>query len=176
MDKILLNCWKHHAGFIREQIKLAIDVDQLAFNTRFIGEGLMDLYYGDINSHKICKMILAQLIPGINKFEYMYWLKEEGKDFRMLKITDESVWVLRLGDDNEKYIHIHPARYSPFTLRVKGGSLKTAICAAVWKNKDNGNIDLDVINKIRMTYLGLSPVKSIASVPALNKIVDLLTS
>lgn len=176
MDKVFLNCWKHHAGFIKEQIKLADDIDQLARQSRVIGKGLMDLYFGMITPTEICKIISSQLSPAIIKSEYLNWLKEEGNDFRLLKLSDESIWVLRMGDDNEKFIHIHPARYSPFTLRVKAGSLKTAICASAWNNLNYVSIDLNVINKIRIEYLNLSPVKSIASIPALNNIIKLLTS
>lgn len=173
---VQFNRWKHHAGFIKRQINDSQRdrLPQLIMETKVIGEGIMDLYIGNIEPENISEMILSQLKPGISKQEYSDWLIEKGDDFRLLQIPDSSLWVLRSGDDDHRYVHIHPARYSPLTIRIKAPTLKTAIITAVYQKHYKDSIDLDLINRIRAHFIKLPPVKDLRSVPALNKILIML--
>ena len=55
---IYFNCWKHHAGFIVQQIKTVnrIDMfDEIKFHMLKIGESQMDLYIGNYSPAEISK-------------------------------------------------------------------------------------------------------------------------
>lgn len=175
---VLLNCWKHHAGYIRDRIKQADEnsLSELIKQIKVIGDGLMDLYYGNMSPGEISRFILSEIKPDITKEGYLEWIKNSGKDFRILSINDGSVWTLRYSENDERFIHIHPGRYSPLTLRVKASTLKTAITAAGWKIIHNQEPDLKIINLLRTEYLSLSPVKDKYSIPAILKILYFLTS
>jgi len=58
----------------------------------------------------------------------------------------------------EKFVHIHPGRYSPNTFRVKANTLKTAIVAEFLALcQDQSPYDIQVVNQARIR-LQLSPV------------------
>jgi len=172
---VQFNCWKHHAEFMKDELsRINIDgFNHLIKEIKIIGDALMDLYLGRINPEKICSMILAQLTPDISKAEYVEWLYKDSRDFRIIEIDDGSRWILRLGEEGERYIHIHPGRYSPLSIRVKAQTLKTAILVCAWKRIYDQEITIAVINDLRKEYLNLSPVKNLSSVPALNRLIEI---
>ena len=60
---VLLNCWKHHAGFIRSKIKAykrnpETDLELLQNEILLIGESIMDLYLGELNPRQIADSVL----------------------------------------------------------------------------------------------------------------------
>ena len=63
----------------------------------------------------------------------------------------------------ERYVHIHPAKYSRHTIRVKANTLKTVLALkyASIKLMDKPNYNLQEVNRIRVELLGFSPIKSI---------------
>jgi hypothetical protein len=66
--------------------------------------------------------------------------------------------VLRLGDE-ERFVHLHPGRWSPATVRVRGNVLKTAFLVLVHVQVHGGDpMDRAVINAVRREHLGLSPL------------------
>ena len=44
-------------------------------------------------------------------------------------MPDGSAWVLRQGEEGGRYVHVHPGRRTPPTLRVRATVLKTAVMA-----------------------------------------------
>ncbi|MEJ2505980.1 MAG: hypothetical protein P8Y81_06935 [Ignavibacteriaceae bacterium] len=175
-----LNCWKHHAGFIKEQIHLIahkkISEPGLKKILLTIGESQMDIYLGKLTSTQIAKGITETLKKNF-KFKlnnYSKWLSEEKKDYKLLTISDKSVWTLRLGKDQERYIHIHPGRCSPLTIRVKSSTLKTYILSEVFSiDKETKQDELMYINKLRVGFLNLPPLKSISSSKGLLRLRNL---
>lgn len=178
-----LNCWKHHAGFIKEQIpsiqKGKIIDSELRKILRIIGETQMDIYLGKYSPSEIAKEVLSELLKR-EKLEirnYKNWLSKEGKDYKLLKISDNSVWTLRLGNEKERYIHIHPGRYSPVTIRVKSTTLKTFIASEIMlAGKENEEDVLGSINKIRVKYLQLPPLNSLSSSTGLFRLKKIFDS
>ncbi|HSD62908.1 MAG TPA: hypothetical protein VLB50_03885 [Ignavibacteriaceae bacterium] len=181
-DPVLLNCWKHHAGFIKLKIlyyRGSGKFDFISFreNLLRIGDSLMDLYLGELSpeqiSGKIKELFAKQDITDRDKF--IFWLKQERKDYREVYFNDNSIWTLRLGLQPEKYIHIHPSRYSPHTKRVRAITLKTAILYLIL-NDTNQNLEDKVlfVNKIRMEYLNQPPLKMISSKSTLPELVSIL--
>lgn len=176
---INLNCWKHHKGFIKKQIesvKSIRDIDKLKILLLKVGESRMDLYYGYYSPSEISEQIINSLkqkkvfLPD----RYKNWLTEKGIDYQLLTLSDKSVWTLRLGENAERYIHIHPGRYSPRTVRVKAITLKTAIfilcCEKTGRIK---SIETQTVNQIREVYLDEPPLKSFSSASGLGRLLDL---
>ena len=178
-----LNCWKHHAGFIKKQIEIA--VSEKIFESEFrkillvIGESQMDLYLGKFSPEYIIKEIKSSLIK-IGKFdfdEYNNWLKEERNDYRIISLTDKSNWVLRSGSVKQRYVHIHPARYSPLTVRVKSSTIKTFILTEIYSvYQEDIEYELSFINQIRSKYLKLPPLKSLSSSAGLLRLKSIFNS
>jgi hypothetical protein len=178
---LTFNCWKHHAGFIKKQIEFyrgeKIAVEELQQALLVIGESQMDLYVGKLSPHKICNEIIFKLkSKGVLVFEnYKKWLFEKRSEYKLIEISDSSVWTLRLGNQ-ERYVHIHPGRYSPFTLRVKALTLKTAIAVLIIKHEKSFPLmDTLQINEVRKEILNSPPVKKITSNSAVVRVINILS-
>jgi hypothetical protein len=174
------NCWKHHAGFIKKQadsVKEIKELDQLKVYSLKIGESQMDLYFGGFSPTEISEQILSSLHQNkiFNYEQYKSWLSKDGKDYQLVELKDKSLWTLRLGDDISRYAHIHPGRYSPYTVRVKATTLKTAILVLCSERIGEINtIETKTANQIRKRYLNEPPLKSISGASGLRRLVDLL--
>src|SRR5947209_775435 len=133
---VLFNAWKHHAGFLRQRVGEAVAagalaLDALARQLVVIGTELMDLYTGRLSPALIAGGVAAQLRAehrlGLEAFRA--WVTAEG-GYRVLTFPeDASRWVLRLGDEAGRYVHVHPGRWAPHTRRVRANVLKTAVLA-----------------------------------------------
>lgn len=175
---VLLNCWKHHLGFIKEQIQKIIPGEEKCFKDiqnclLKIGESQMDLYLGGLSPSEIAGQVIKS-VKKDNIFvhnDYKLWIASQGKEYRLITLSDDSIWTLRIGADKERYIHIHPARNTYNTIRVKATTLKTVILVLTWI-KINGGVlnDLTIINKVRKDYLSEPPVKNIAINKGLTKL------
>lgn len=181
---ILLNCWKHHAGFIKLKISECREAGKINFiNFRKellrIGDSVMDLYLGDLSPNEIADSIINSLKKKnvLEKEKFILWLKEKGNDFQEIELKDKSLWTIRLGEQKEKYIHIHPSRYSPLTIRVRALTLKSAILYLILnKNESDISDNLLFLNRIRKEYLNQPPLKMISSKSTLLKLISILTN
>lgn len=178
---INLNCWKHHIGFIKRQIVSAgdfKDLKELRSCLLKIGESQMDLYLGNYSVADISRQTLSLLYRKkiFSSEQYKNWLIKDGKDYQLLKLKDKSVWTLRLGKNPGRYVHIHPGRYSPQTVRVKATTLKTAILTLCSMQAGRiESIETETINDIRKEYLNEPPLKSYSSTSGLGKMITLLS-
>lgn len=174
------NCWKHHVGFIRTQIESIQNKDELETLKIIlvkIGESQMDLYYGIYSPIEIRERIINYLKE--NKVflpePYKLWLNENKNNYKLVNLSDKSVWTLRLGENVERYVHIHPGRYSTHTRRVKALTLKTAIftlcCEKLGDPKLSGK---ELINEVRRKYLNEPPLKAVTGESGLGKLLELL--
>ena len=163
------NCWKHHTGFIKEQIESFTEIkklDELKKHLLQIGESQMDLYCGIYSTAEISKQIIQILTKRkiIFSGQYQTWLAKEEKKYQLVELKDKSVWTLRIGDDPNRYIHIHPGRYSSHTVRVKAITLKTAILILCYKQiGEIKSIETETVNFIRKKYLNEPPIKSFSN-------------
>lgn len=179
-EPVLFNCWKHHAGYIKSRIEefkenSLINPEGIRNEILLIGGSLMDLYLGELSPIKIARSVIAYLDKQkLNDIKsYREWLGGERTDYRKIEIEDQSGWTLRLGEKKDRYIHIHPSRYSPHTIRVRSSSLKSAILFCSLPDDETENI-LMKINRIRKEYLNLPPLKNIKSGSALFDLVKIL--
>lgn len=174
---VYLNCWKHHAGFIKKQIESireTKDLEELKSYLLKIGESQMDLYFGKHTVLEISEQILNSLYRKklFSAKLYKDWLSKDGKDYQLVELKDKSIWTLRLGDDVSRYVHIHPGRYSPHTVRVKATTLKTAILVlSSEKIGEIKTIETKTVNQIRKKYLDEPPLKSFSTASGLGGLI-----
>jgi hypothetical protein len=178
---VLLNCWKHHLGFIKKQIN-SIDsaeinyLDEIQNHLLKIGESQMDIYLGNLSPVEIADRVIKKVFNSgiflIN--DYKAWISNDGKDYKLITLIDNSIWTLRIGVDKERYIHIHPARKSYNTIRVRATTLKSAILVFVWIKINGGSInDIKLINNVRKIYLSEPPIKNISGNKGLDRLFSI---
>jgi hypothetical protein len=161
---ILFNALKHHRGSICRQLQ-TVTVASLPAMLKMLGNSQMDIYYGSLDLPSLYKEVIT-LIPADDEASYLAWLNGGYKE---ITLSDTSRWILLYGTEPGKYIHLHPARYSPHSLRVKATILKTAMAVIV-----SGVVpDLNAVNDIRRS-LSLSPVKSLEQCEHLLEVLEML--
>lgn len=162
---ITFNTHKHHFRFLLRQIENWKNIDWNLAEPEFfsIGENLLDFYTGDLTVENICaECILFFKNKNISdKIDFTKWLYP--LEYRKIKLSDSSEWIIKEGKDPNHYIHIHPAKKSPHTIRVRAATLKTVLAIMVKSEiiLEQMNENLLTVNKIRTEYLHLSPVKSL---------------
>jgi hypothetical protein len=180
-NPVLFNVWKHHAGLLRRQIAdvgrdgpaaLAALPDQLVV----MGTELMDLYTGPLPPGEIASKVLALLEADgrLPAALYRPWVEENGGYRTLTFAEDGTVWVLRVADE-ERYVHLHPGRWTPLTRRVRANVLKTAVLVLAHTAVHGGDPrDVKLVNRLRTEHLGLSPMREVVGDQGLGVILDLL--
>ena len=179
---VLFNCWKHHKEFIQVQINKTVKEGEKALQklpTQLvkIGDSLLDLYTGVLNPRDISKLIQSELKKRnvFKRLSYEEWIVNSGNDYQILYLTDSSFWTLRLGKEKGRFIHIHPGRYSPHTIRMRALTSKTAIVVSAWaKIHKVSSLDISIINHVRTKLLNASPVKFVSVKDGLGKAILML--
>jgi len=181
---VLFNTWKHHAAALRHRIGEFVRggeaaLQSLADELIVIGAKLMDLYTGAHSPAEIGRLVLEQLgRDGRLELEaFCDWVQAEG-GYRMLTLPDDSAWVLRRGDEEDRYVHVHPGRWVPHTRRVRANVLKTAVMVlAVTGVRGGEPMERTLVNRVRQDYLGLAPVgRDLDGEQGLGEVIDLLRS
>lgn len=165
---VLLNCWKHHGLFICHALQTLIRtgdaaLEELPRQLQVIGASQMDLYLGSLFPSEISAQVLHKLHQhGYQTREsYAEWLNSR-QGYATIELADQSRWVLRLGHAVDRYVHIHPGRYSPHTLRVRAPVLLSAIGAIGWAGVYGGTPDDPAtINPARQRLFGLAPLRAV---------------
>lgn len=174
-ENIQLNALKHHIRAITCLIRDCSPAE-LPRHLKVLGNSQMDLYLGALEKADISAEVLQALtaLEIYTEQQYCEWL-EQHHHYRSITLSDGSVWILRLGKEHDKYIHIHPGRYSPASIRVKAAVLKTAI--AVWVYLKNGlisEVNEHTLNRVRKEVLDLPPLKSLAESRAILKMIGVV--
>jgi len=179
-DSIVFNPIKHYLPYIKSFVKTSIqnfDPSLISNELKLIGESQMDLYTGNLNT----KIIFSETIEflRLQKIEdyhsFSNWIKNEN-NFFTYKLSDHSLWVLRSGIDEKKFIHIHPGRHSLNTIRVKSGVLKSAIATNIVSSVYNKEISVQLVNEARVDLCSLSPIKALKQEEGILKMIDLINS
>jgi hypothetical protein len=176
---ILLNCWKHHLEFLRRKIELCSNLQEIAENIKSLGENSIDLYIGHLTPKEISDEVIVLLLNNkiLAEEQFRVWISESPKRFRELDLSDGSQWTILPGTKPNRYVHIHPSRYSSKTIRIKAQSIKTALGLVIMQSKKSFNqIPLKSINEIRQNMLGLSPTKNAKTSVGIKRVYQLLTS
>jgi hypothetical protein len=177
----LLNCWKHHAGWIRSRIAAAASagsagVAALPAEMAVVGSRLMDLYTGSFSPAEIAELAFTEL-KARDVFEFdplAKWLAGQG-EYALFELPDGSKWTIRLGPADGRYIHLHPGRWVPHTMRVQANTLKSAVMAHAHAQLVGGEADdLAVVNEARKLYLGMLPVRELTGDGGLGAVIAAL--
>lgn len=163
---VLFNTFKHHAGALRARIRETAErgepaLREAAERLAVLGTKLMDVYTGSLWPRDICERVVAHLDSEgrLASDAYRDWLAGLEEYAVIIFPEDESRWVLRLGDDPERYVHLHPGRWSPATARVRANVLRTAFLVHAHARIHGADpMDRAEINHVRRTYLGLAPL------------------
>ena len=177
----LLNTWKHHAGWIRWRIVAAVGtgsagVAALLAEMVVVGSRLMDLSTGPHTPAAIARLVFADL-KARDRFSFdqlARWLQESG-EYALTELPDGSKWTIRLGPADGRYVHLHPGRWAPNTLRVQANTLRSAVMAhahALLSGADP--TDIRVVNDARKQYLGLLPVRELTGAGGLGAVIAAL--
>jgi hypothetical protein len=167
-EPVKFNCWKHHREFIREQLSFRhenFSKTELIKILQRIGESQMDLYLGNLSQEQISSYIIKGLkkIDAFKIRNYYKWIVNSGENFREISLPDKSIWILRKGNERKRYIHIHPGRYSPLSIRVKSLTLKSAIAVILTFGFERiADLFLNDVNFVRKERLNQPPLKFIS--------------
>jgi hypothetical protein len=163
---VLFNTFKHHIGALRARIGDIVDrgngaLVEMGTRLAVLGTRLMDLYTGALSPRELSTWVIAELtrIERISLDRYRDWMWQAESYTLFTHPVDNSRWVLRMGDERGRYVHLHPGRWSPCSVRVRANVLKTAFLVLCYTGIHGGNPrDRDVINEVRRLFLGLSPI------------------
>ena len=178
---LLFNSIKHHAGFIKYFIitksNSSESLETVSKELTIVGHSLTDLYYGSLTPAMIAREIIDYLesksVSGIDG--YKLFLAAESGEYSITGLSDSSNWVLRLGNDGERFVHIHPGKYTVNTKRVRALTLKSAILATIFLKRNKLLVaNLNLVNQIRTKYLMESPQKYFSYNYGVGKIINLL--
>src|SRR5665647_34513 len=133
------NPWKHHLHWVEEGLHHVINNpkdlklrNEIVENLNSINSNHVDIYTGHLTTEQLIKGMCDELekMEIKDRSVFSSWMGECG--FKLVTLSDSSVWVLREGADDELYIHIHPARHSPNIIRIHGNSWKTAVATKIF--------------------------------------------
>lgn len=190
------NHWKHHAGSICRSVRrisrCAIRRGEplLRAGLLHIGDNNLDLYIGRYGLAEIFGEIGAFLQTNAlyERKSFLRWLAANG-GYRKVIIGDDSGWILRSTAGSERYLHIHPAKYTPQTIRCRAGTLKTAILIlhhisaqpdvpsyreAASPSEAIPLPDVQRVNTLRDKLAGLPPLADLSAHSAVSSVVKLL--
>jgi hypothetical protein len=177
-EPFLFNPLKHHLGFIREFVNLNIDepasdIQHLARELKHLGTSVMDIYSGSLPTGRICSEVEEFLIKKdiFRQDAYSAWVGVDMNCYRIITISDGSQWTLKYHENNNRYVHVFPARNSQHTFRVKANTLKSSLLYCILIGKDL--VTGDDLNKVR-PLLGLSPVKDTVDNEAITEMIEIL--
>ncbi len=177
---VLFHPLKHHLGWIQaflQESALAGDADlpRVAAQLLTVGNSQMDLYTGALTPAAIAGEVIGHLAGNLllPPAQYGSWLVQSG-GYRLVPLSDGSQWVLRWGEVEGYHVHIHPARHSPHSIRVKASALKTGILAAIWGRMHGRPASLDEVNGLRQAWAGLPPIRSAEEAEGLQRVREWL--
>lgn len=141
-----------------------------------IGDSVTDIYMGDLTVDLILRELSGLLftkgdfVPEI----FFQWIGRSPKGYRRVSLSDGSEWLIRKGAHALRPIHLHPAKESKSTIRLRGCTLQTLLVVMVAvKQKDHRMVNLEQINQVRRNILHLSPMKSLDKRVGLGKAIML---
>jgi len=159
-EPIKFNPLKHHLGCILSFLEQSTPV-----SLRMLNESLCH-NYNDIYTGRLTPVEISLAAIDILKKKGLYeknmleaWIAST-HHYRKITLSDHSEWIIRMGNDHQRYIHIHPAKTGPCSVRFKGSTLKTAYRLKTEDAVSSCKLTLGTVNRVRAD-IGLSPVKKL---------------
>jgi hypothetical protein len=178
-EPFLFNPLKHYLPYIREYVsdhsfKFAeSDFRELNRELKHLGTCVMDIYSGELSRKQvfteIMKFLEANRLTG--KETFRKWTGTETDNFRIITLSDSSRWTVKYQNHETRYVHIFPARSSPYSFRIRANTLKSAIMYIILIGKDY--VSENDLNEAR-AIAGLSPVKEVAEAEAVIEMIEIL--
>jgi hypothetical protein len=176
---ILFNPLKHHLGFIKDYIYENLDSREhfdnqtLIKDLKHLGGSLMDIYSGALSPFFVFNEIMRFLEANhlTDKDLYIKWAGKDPKELKTIELSDDSKWVLKYSENEVRFVHPFPARYSPHSFRVKANTLKSAILYIICIGKDY--VTEEDLNLAR-AGAGLSPIKDVIDTEAIMEMIEIL--
>jgi hypothetical protein len=180
---VLFNTFKHHAGALRVRIAQATKQGEralleMADRVVVLGTKLMDLYIGPLAPAEIGRRVLDILAADgrLERSAFRAWIEQQGGYVVVTFPAEGSNWVLRAAEESDRYVHLHPGRWSPATVRVRANVLKTAFLVLIHTGIHGGNpMDREVVNQVRGEYLDLEPLgRDLEGEMGLGSVIEIL--
>ena len=154
---VTFNPLKHHRNTILKFLEKAT-LEEMKELSDSICSNYIDVYTGELTPELICNAVIDTLKSNriFQEENFNRWILET-KGYRQLKLNDQSEWIIRKGNEPGRYIHIHPSKTGPFTLRFKGSTLKT-VYRLKMEYPLKKHLSLENINRARID-IALSPIK-----------------
>jgi len=154
---VRFNPFKHHRNYILDILKSASPGEIIGMLDS-VCNNYIDIYTGTMTPKSIGNSVISILKSkqALDADDFNNWVATKN-GYRQIILEDHSEWIVRKSDETERYIHLHPARTGPFTIRFKGSTLKTAY---LMKTSTPEIPSLNKVNNIRK-QIGLSPVKKL---------------
>ena len=159
-EQIHFNRFKHHLGHIRRRLSEGLTSDWI-MDMNILCNNNIDIYSGGLTEEEIIGEILSELnhYRITSQEVYLEWIDRVPK-YRLIPLSDDSHWILLKGNEDQKPVHIHPAKTGKHTIRFKGSTLKTLYGVRLINPGLQSAPALDLVNRGR-TMVGLPPVKSL---------------
>jgi len=157
---IRFNPMKHHRNYMLDMLASA-SPEAIIRSLDAVCNNYNDIYTGEISPGAIGKKIIRILKDEkvFSKEDFARWLNAHN-GYRKLQLPDSSEWIVRLGNEDERYIHLHPSREGKHTKRFKGSSLKTVFLLRALLKDSVCLVTLENVNQVRL-QIGLSPIKKL---------------
>jgi len=173
----LINTFKHHIGYAYSLLEgyEAEDEPMLIKEFKKGNNLLCDYYIGKLSPPEICRQASQRLeeLNVLNREACKAWIMATPKHYRNIVLNDSSTWTVLMGRSNQRYIHLHPARYSKHAFRVRFLALKTALLYRLYFMANDNWIDYDVINLLRHKMLSAPPIKKGGDVHQIKRVLNM---
>jgi hypothetical protein len=179
---VAFSSWKHHLGYVHNFLKKqnypSPNDSFIREIPQFIGNSNIDFYSGSLDvvsiSNEILRILDSEKINSIN--DYINWITSDGLDYRCAVLSDGSNWTLRLGQSENRYVHIHPSRHSKKTVRVKSSTLKTVYAFLLYYGLSDTQISVEKVNFVRNKFVKLPPLKMTSTLAAVSRMLSLFVA
>ncbi|NIG56459.1 hypothetical protein [Chitinophaga sp. Cy-1792] len=178
--QILFHHLKHHLFSVRHFIQSSLPTDNKLHTIKTFGGSQFDIYTGPLQTETITQEVLHYLIRQdlSNRDAFENWVNTNG-GFRTITLSDNSSWTLRIqpaiADAAAPFVHLHPSRYSPNTLRIKANAMKSIVVYYLLAT-DTTILNFTVLNVLREKHLDLSPIDPAGNTEELQKVFALLSA
>lgn len=154
---IRFNPLKHHRKYILRLLQNA-SPEMITDLLDPVCNNYIDLYTGSLTSEEIARQVIAILksIKALQAEKFTLWVNGN-HGYRKITLSDQSEWVVRSGNESERFVHLHPSRTGAHTVRFKGSTLKTICLLKMHVPGPGKTPSLEIANRVRV-QVGLSPV------------------
>lgn len=154
---VRFNPLKHHRNYILDILKNASPGEIIGMLDS-VCNNYIDIYTGTMTPKSIGNSVISILKSkqALDADDFSRWVNTKS-GYRKIVLKDQSEWIVRKGNEPERYIHLHPARLGPFTMRFKGSTLKTVYLLKI------STPEIPSLKKVNdnRNQIGLSPVKKL---------------